>query len=214
MVARGPQVKQPPSTPTRRRSETTANVGCAQSLHTSRDFPRPGHRLIVDHSIVVSTKPVPPTSRFAPRCLKARYPRPRTCRHGHRRPSRSDPATCAISRHTLLTSCAGPATSAVRHDVLLAANLTETDWQARVADLGRWRGWRVHYSADSRRSTAGWPDLVMVRRSRLVIAELKTATGRVTAEQRRWLAALAAVPGVEAYLWRPKDWAVVERLLA
>jgi len=58
---------------------------------------------------------------------------------------------------------------------------------------------------DSRRSTPGWPDIVLVRPPSVIFAELKTATGRLTPAQRTWLDALDGCPGVEAYLWRPSD---------
>lgn len=45
----------------------------------------------------------------------------------------------------------------------------------------------------------------MVRPPRIVIAELKAESGKVTEHQARWLALLGACPGVETYLWRPSD---------
>lgn len=45
----------------------------------------------------------------------------------------------------------------------------------------------------------------MLRRSRLVFAELKSTRGRVTPEQQAWLDQLPAT-GTETYLWRPADW--------
>jgi hypothetical protein len=42
--------------------------------------------------------------------------------------------------------------------------------------------------------------------ARLLYVEVKTATGRLRAAQRVWLALLAAVPGVEVYVWRPANW--------
>lgn len=92
--------------------------------------------------------------------------------------------------------------------------MTEAQWMTRVLDTAAWHGWRCYHPFDSRRSTPGWPDLTMVRRGRLVIAELKTASGRVTPAQREWLADLSACPGVETYLWRPEDWPTVKKTLA
>lgn len=91
--------------------------------------------------------------------------------------------------------------------------LTERDWQARVIDYARWCGWRHYHPHDSRRSAPGFPDLALVRRGRLVFAELKTNTGRLTVEQDAWLHDLAACEGVAAYCWRPCDWATVQRIL-
>jgi hypothetical protein len=103
-------------------------------------------------------------------------------------------------------------------------NLREAQWQQRVLDLAKLCGWRVAHFRPGRTSTgwrtaveadgAGFPDLTMVREGRLLFVELKSERGRVTPEQRVWLAALSAVPGVETYLWRPSDWPAVHRVLA
>jgi hypothetical protein len=74
-------------------------------------------------------------------------------------------------------------------------------------------GWRVYHTHDSRRSATGFPDLAMVRGGRLVFAELKTSRGRVGRDQAGWLDALAGCGAVESYLWRPADWATIERVL-
>lgn len=50
----------------------------------------------------------------------------------------------------------------------------------------------------------GFPDLVLVGRGRVIFAELKTAKGVVSDDQREWIEAIAATP-VEVYLWRPAD---------
>lgn len=76
----------------------------------------------------------------------------------------------------------------------------------------------VYHTHDSRKSRVGFPDLTLVRGSRLIFAELKgdTEYGRrgPTLGQRQWLAALEAVPNVEVHLWRPQDFDRVVELLA
>lgn len=94
-----------------------------------------------------------------------------------------------------------------------AAQLSERDWQQRVVDLAHLRGWKHFHAYSSRRSTAGWPDLAMVRTGRLVLAELKTERGQVSAEQRQWLDLLGTVAGAEVHLWRPSDWPTVQQVL-
>lgn len=79
--------------------------------------------------------------------------------------------------------------------------------------LAKLRGWVWYHTHDSRRSPAGFPDLVLVRGRRLVFAELKREGEKPTAEQQRWLDALAATGAVEAYLWRPSDWEEIEQTL-
>jgi hypothetical protein len=91
--------------------------------------------------------------------------------------------------------------------------LTEKAFMQQVRELARLFGWLEFHPHDSRRSTPGYPDLFMVRPPRVLFAELKSDTGRVTPAQRAWLGALEQCPGVEVYLWRPGDWdAIVERL--
>ena len=76
------------------------------------------------------------------------------------------------------------------------------------------RGWRTPVQGDG----AGFPDLVLVRPAkrgvvgRLVWAELKTDTGRLSAEQERWLDALKGA-GQEAYVWRPEQWDTIQQIL-
>ena len=91
--------------------------------------------------------------------------------------------------------------------------LSEAQWQARVVDYARWARWRVYHVGDSRTVTdRGFPDLVLIR-ERVIFAELKTDTGRVTAEQADYLDALRSA-GALAAVWRPKDWDEVQKWLA
>jgi hypothetical protein len=89
---------------------------------------------------------------------------------------------------------------------------SERDFQAGVVELARLLGWRSYHTHDSRRSAAGFPDLVLVRGKRLVFAELKSETGARSADQRTWLDALGETPA-ESYLWRPGDWPEVAEVL-
>ena len=95
----------------------------------------------------------------------------------------------------------------------LCRHVSERDWQATVIEYARTMGWAVYHPWMSLHSASGWPDLSMVRDGRLVFAELKTETGRVSKSQRAWIALLSAVPGVEVFLWRPSAWPEVERVL-
>ncbi len=88
--------------------------------------------------------------------------------------------------------------------------LTEASWQQQVTDLADILGWRWYHTHDSRRSPAGFPDLVLVnvRRGRTIFAELKTDRGKVSAAQQQWLDDLDAA-SQETYVWRPRDWRAV-----
>jgi hypothetical protein len=71
------------------------------------------------------------------------------------------------------------------------------------------RGWLAYHTHDSRRSAPGFPDLVMLRGLRLLVAELKVGRNRLTRDQAVWLAAFRAA-GVECHEWRPDDWPEIE----
>ena len=77
------------------------------------------------------------------------------------------------------------------------------------------KGWRTPVEADG----AGFPDLGLVRGpvgaepGRVIFAELKRDGGDLTAEQQIWQTAFKDCPGVEYYVWRPRDWPEVEKRL-
>jgi hypothetical protein len=98
--------------------------------------------------------------------------------------------------------------------------VSERDLREQIRDLARIYGWRLAFTQYSIRSPKGFPDLVLVRRDRLIFAELKSAKGRVTPEQALWLADLEACHigaqqyvsqghALEVYVWRPDD---IERI--
>ena len=89
---------------------------------------------------------------------------------------------------------------------------TEAGFLGWVRDLARWRHWRTYHTLRSKGSEPGFPDLVLLRPPRLIVAELKTERGRVSHYQREWLAELEAV-GAEVYTWRPRDRPEIERIL-
>ena len=87
----------------------------------------------------------------------------------------------------------------------------EKDWQRTVANLAGILGFSVYHTYDSRRSTAGFPDLVLVR-ERIIYAELKSDVGKLSDAQVRWRDDLIDAGG-EFYVWRPVDWPEVQRVL-
>ena len=58
----------------------------------------------------------------------------------------------------------------------------------------------------------GFPDLVLMKPGRLIFAELKSAKGKTTSSQEKWLK-MARDAGAEAYCWRPSDIDDIERIL-
>jgi len=85
--------------------------------------------------------------------------------------------------------------------------VTEASWQQTVVDLAELTGWWVYHNPDSRRSTPGFPDLVLIRAPRVMFLELKRETGRLSTAQREVLAELEVCPGVEVHVARPSQWA-------
>ena len=91
--------------------------------------------------------------------------------------------------------------------------ISEKDFMESIVQLARNTGWMVYHTYDSRRSTAGFPALVMTKHKRLVIAEIKTETGKTSPAQDKWLETLRTARGVKVKLWRPSDWPEIERTL-
>lgn len=90
--------------------------------------------------------------------------------------------------------------------------VSEKEFQAAVVSLAKRNGWRVYHTHDSRKSEAGFPDLVMVRAGRLIIAELKAASGKVAAAQQNWIDDLRSC-GLDVRVWRPSDWKAIVEVL-
>ena len=94
---------------------------------------------------------------------------------------------------------------------MTAPPISEASWQRTVTETAAFLGWMIYHTHDSRHSVSGFPDLVLVR-ERIVYAELKTATGKLTAAQVAWQHALVAAEG-EHHVWRPDDFDEVVAVL-
>lgn len=90
--------------------------------------------------------------------------------------------------------------------------LSEKQFQQQVTDLAELYGWRVYHVPDSRRCSAGFPDLVLARRGVVIFAELKVGRNKTSPDQDAWLADLAA-SGARCRVWYPADWPEIERTL-
>lgn len=91
--------------------------------------------------------------------------------------------------------------------------MNEADFQRRITDYCDLLGLKWHHETDSRKSPAGFPDLVILGDGGVIFAELKADRGRVTPAQNDWLMRLSTA-GAESYLWRPKDWPYIYERLA
>lgn len=105
---------------------------------------------------------------------------------------------------------------------------SERQFQTAVVEYAEHLRWLAYHTFDSRRSKPGFPDLVLLRPPRLIIAELKTEKGRVKPDQREWLDGLAEIATdaiylgpdgvcpirpVEVHVWRPSDWPEIGQVL-
>lgn len=95
---------------------------------------------------------------------------------------------------------------------ILAARMSEKQLLQALSDLCRVLRIDFYHTHRSEHSPAGFPDCVMIRKadriglpSTLMVAELKSAHGRVSPDQERWLRSFEAA-GVPAYVWRPSHW--------
>lgn len=115
-----------------------------------------------------------------------------SCRAGSDTPVIGKPWTCGCD-------CHGNATV-----------LTERDLQRTAIGMARWFKWRVVHVRPAR-TEHGWktayegdpglPDLILARNGVVLLVELKSDRGQVTAEQQAWLDAA----GRNGHLWTPAD---------
>lgn len=98
---------------------------------------------------------------------------------------------------------------------------SEAGFTTAVIDLAKLHGWLVMHQRPARTANGwrtaisgdvGFPDLVLVRGTRLIFAELKSEKGTVKPEQTEWLLRLGGA-GAECYIWRPKNWKNIEAIL-
>lgn len=104
--------------------------------------------------------------------------------------------------------------------------MSEAHFQAWIIERASERGWVLQFHVRRAKvkgrwmtntSSPGVPDLWLLRPStgQLLVLEVKAHDGRATADQRRWVASLQRVPGVEAFIVAPADaQAVLDRLAA
>ncbi|HXT99501.1 MAG TPA: VRR-NUC domain-containing protein [Polyangia bacterium] len=98
---------------------------------------------------------------------------------------------------------------------------------SQVMAYAHMRGWRTSHDRATNaprrcrdcgsyqripRNTPGLPDLILLRRPRLVIAELKREGEKPTSAQQRWLDEFAAC-GIETFVWFPHDFETIKAVL-
>lgn len=107
------------------------------------------------------------------------------------------------------------------------SKLTELDLARQIRDAARALGWRhIHFrpamTSKGYRTPfsgdAGFPDMVLARRGRVIFAELKRDGEHPRSEQLAWLEAIDPADelervGPEAYVWHPSDFERIVELL-
>ena len=103
------------------------------------------------------------------------------------------------------------------------ATISETAFANTILEWAAIYGWKRFHVRNSGyagksyvQGDKGFPDLLLFKLPRVVVAELKVGTGvrsKPRTEQQEWLDLFAAMPNVEVYVWHPSDWTSILRLL-
>src|SRR5690349_5459446 len=100
----------------------------------------------------------------------------------------------SVRRKTPTSAKTGPAVGIAAPVAANAApKQSEKQFGQAVVDYARIRGWLVYRTWNSKHSPAGFPDLCLVRRERLIFAELKVGRNRLTKPQCAWIDWLSLV---------------------
>ena len=105
--------------------------------------------------------------------------------------------------------------------------MKEAEFQQQIIDLAHLHGWRcahfrtvriqrkdgsVYYATPVQADGEGFPDLVLLKGNRVIVAEIKSEKGKCSDAQTEWLNAWE-LAGAEVYVWRPQDWNEIEKRL-
>ncbi len=106
--------------------------------------------------------------------------------------------------------------------------ITEAAFLRQVLQLARLHGWRTAHFRPGRRSAKdgkerwetavqgdgkGFPDLILLKKRRQLVVELKVGMNLLTTEQGAWLDAFK-LAGVEIRVWYPCNWPEIEQVLS
>ncbi len=100
--------------------------------------------------------------------------------------------------------------------------ITEREFQDQIIELAKIYKWMIHHDRPAMtgkgwrtaiQGDKGWPDLCLVRDERIIFAETKSETGKLSEEQKEWLDILEATKRCEVYTWRPSQWPEIVLLL-
>ncbi|MCK9569908.1 VRR-NUC domain-containing protein [Candidatus Pacearchaeota archaeon] len=106
--------------------------------------------------------------------------------------------------------------------------MKESEFQQQIIDVAHLHHWlvahfrgvriqrkdgSVYFATPVQADGEGFPDLVMLKPSRMVVAEIKSDKGKLSEAQEEWLNQWE-LAGAEVYVWRPKDWDKIIEVLA
>jgi hypothetical protein len=107
---------------------------------------------------------------------------------------------------------------------LIAKSMSESELQTNITAMAHNLGWLVHAERRARiaradgsiyhetpvQGDAGFFDLVLAKGGYVILAELKSENGRLSAEQKEW-----QFSAKTCHVWRPIDWldGTIERIL-
>lgn len=95
-----------------------------------------------------------------------------------------------------------------QHQIEILLDLNEWWWKHDLK--GRLPNGKI---ATLLRGKSGFPDIIAVRDGELIFIEVKSAIGRTSPNQVRWIEELR-LAGCEVYVWRPRDIDEVKRRLS
>ena len=97
---------------------------------------------------------------------------------------------------------------------LASGQISHKQFQQQVVHLAKLAGFeQIYHTWNSRHSPAGFPDLVIIKEGRQIVAELKVGDDNLSPEQYFWLLEFAKVKNTEVYVWRPGDNDEIEQVI-
>ena len=92
--------------------------------------------------------------------------------------------------------------------------MSEKDLQRGVIEMAHLYNWMVFHPLPAQNSRGDWrtfvqgdkgyPDLTLVSEAGLLFVELKSAKGRLSPEQKQWIAKLGL--HADVVVWKPQEW--------
>lgn len=135
--------------------------------------------------------------------------------------TRQDAAPDALASSGTLQAAKVPQTHANARQMASGTGPTEAEFTRQVLELAKLHGWRTAHFRPGRTKSGwktavsgdgkGFPDLILLRREDMIVAELKVGRNKLTKEQTAWLMAFDNL--CQVYVWHPSHWREIEDIL-